>query len=175
MKPTIRQLENHIKKLQKKYGFKIIWKSSSPHYDAIYNIVYIPTIKSIKDYVVCLHEIGHTQSVPLKKAVKNLYKMRQQLKQFKNVNSWQKASKLLPKLKAALHDATSANTKINKNSWIFQNETEAWIFAFKNALTWTSTCDKEVLKCMCSYWGHHAPKRSFTNFYSSYIQPIFTE
>jgi len=175
MKPSIRKLKNHIRELQKKYRFKIVWRSYSPHYDAISNIVYLPTIKSIKDYAICLHEIGHTQSIPLKNAVNNLHRMKQQLKQFKNTDNLQKATKLLPKLKAALHDVTSAKANITKNNWVFQNETDAWRFAFKNALTWTSTCDKEVLRCMCSYWSNRTKKQSIQSFYLSYIYPIFTE
>jgi hypothetical protein len=195
----LKKLKQHIQCLRKENNLRIKWISvnAAARYDPSENILHIPRIESIKNYLTCLHEIGHCLDKNIQTAAAKYHKLVKKSKRLGNetdcivsnveklnVNS---AKFTLIKIKSQFRNVSRCvkrlEKKITSKEWVWNNEMNAWKYAYKNALVWNKKCEEHSRLSMFSYWmfSEDIPLKttedekaiSFANFKKKYEDPIF--
>ena len=176
----IQQFRKHINWLIRKFKLNVVWNDKNPRYSIKEHRVYLPKIRNAADYVVCLHEIGHSQDSSLREMwnrtefyVKELRTLQGRL--LAPLLDEQEITVLCSKVKKLSTESNRWMKQVRKveHNWI--HERNAWIWAKQSALVWNEECTKKLLQCMLSYYEAFCGRNkgvSYGQWIEQFIVPI---
>lgn len=187
-KLPLKTLKRHINKLLKENNIEVKWGRDGT-YNHEEHKVYCPFIKSVNDYLTCLHEIGHALTYNtdkydaiLDETGKRIVQCNDELKRKRHTKY--RVRIINDELERILSKLTSTLSSLKSNKWKFKWETIAWKFAYQNSLVWNDECSEFVKDCITTYWANSGDKEnwsseklmdSYFKFRTRYMDPIFTE
>ena len=85
-KLPLKELQHHIDTLIKEHTLNVKWRCTNAIYDVRTGIVNLRNIKSCRDYITDLHEIGHSLCPVVEKAHKQFNKLDEFIESIKNLD-----------------------------------------------------------------------------------------
>lgn len=185
MKATLKyELNDHITKLCVKYKLKVKVDDIRPRYSVLTDIVHLPSINAPFDYIVNLHEIGHSQCPFLKKTVEEFRRLKAKygfLTGNDDISDNQNAQRVLEQRIALQKKLAKVHGKCCSQEFEWKLESEAWKFAVKNTKIWKSSWESKIRKSMDTYffgrrhngWNTPHSKEEYARFKENYVDCIF--